>query len=168
MFLPLFVYLSLELIAVSMADFKTKIISNYWSISHILFFLLVVVISPEKYPVNVNTFLYPVGFIVVGFALYLLKIMGGGDSKFLATFYLLIPPKYHDGFTELLLASTVLVGFFLLTMNLQRNWRNIFYDLKQSRGLVIKQYIGSKFSFAPVILLAWVVFGVNKWKVIHL
>lgn len=138
MALPLFVYLFIELLAVSWVDFKTKLISNYWSMLHLVFFVFAAFFFPHVYPISLNTFLYPLLFVLVGFMLFVLKVMGGGDSKFLATFYLLIPPYFHDEFTEILLLSTILVGAWLLVMNIAKNFKHILYELRHERQIQVK------------------------------
>ena len=151
-----------ELMAVAWGDIRTKTIPNAWSILNLIWFVILLLLWPEHYPLAWGTLLYSVVFLVVGFILFLLRIMGGGDSKFLFSFFLLIPVALQSRALMLLLLSTVLIGGFLLLTNLGKHHEKIVAMVKSGYIKGIKQYFGTKFSFAPVILLAWLWLG---WEI---
>lgn len=162
--IPTVVYwlLVLELACVAWGDVRTQKIPNWWSLLNIGWFAGFLFIWPETYPLAWTTFLYSTVFLVVGFVLFLLKIMGGGDSKFLFSFFLLVPVTLQWRALLLLLLSTILIGGFLLVTNLSKNHEKIVASIKTGYIKGIKECFGTKFSFAPVILLAWLWLG---WEI---
>jgi len=151
--------LAIELAAVAWGDVRTQKIPNFWSLLNLLCFGALLILMPEHYPLAWETFLYSFVFLAVGFLLFLLRIMGGGDSKFLFSFFLLIPVVLQPRALILLLLSTILIGGFLLLTNIGRNHERIVAYLKSGYIRGIKECFGTKFSFAPVILLAWLWLG---------
>lgn len=162
--IPLAVYwfLVLELMVVSWGDIRTQKIPNTWSILNLLVFVILLVAFPEYYPFHWEIFIYSTVFLVVGFMLFLLRIMGGGDTKYLFTFFLLIPMALQAKALVILLLSTVLIGGFLFLTNLGKNHEKIVGYIKRGYIKGIKECFGTKFSFAPVILLAWMWLG---WEI---
>jgi prepilin peptidase CpaA len=158
----IFLFLTIELITVSIQDVRTQKISNYWSKLNLITFLILLFIAPEYYRFEWGTFFYSLVFLFVGFSLFLLKIMGGGDSKFLSTFYLLVPVALQPDALKYLLISTMIIGLFFLITNFAKNYQKIIEHTRKGEIHLIKQYFGSKFSFAPVILLSWVWLGFEK------
>ena len=157
--LPIYLFVLIELVIVAYGDIKTNKIPNYWSLLNIATFLVLLWVAPDHYFFEFQTFIFSVAFLVVGFALFLLKIMGGGDSKFLFTFFLLLPVSIHEATFYHLLLSTVIIGGFFFLQNALKNFRTIFdaflaYDLQ-----TVKNCFGTKFSYAPVILVAWLWMG---------
>jgi prepilin peptidase CpaA len=159
---PLFIFLTLELLIVSWGDIKTQKIPNYWSVLNLIIFVGLLIALPEVYPLTWGTFLYSLVFLVVGFLLFILKIMGAGDTKFLFSFFLLIPAAIQPKALILLLLSTVLIGSFLLITNFIKNHEKIVVYIKTGYFKGIKECFGTKFSFAPVILIAWLWLG---WEI---
>ena len=104
----LYYYLFIELVAVSWGDIKYRKISNAWSLLNLATFFMLVIFFPSGYSISLSALLYPIIFFLAGFFLFVFGIMGGGDSKFLATFFLLIPPDGHDDFLLILLCGTIL------------------------------------------------------------
>lgn len=155
-------FMVLELSVVAWGDIRTKKIPNMWSILNLICFAWLLWLWPEHYPLAWGTLLYSVVFLAVGFVLFLLRIMGGGDSKFLFSFFLLIPVSLQPRALVLLLVSTILIGGFLLLTNLGKHHEKIVAHVKSGYIRGIKQYFGTKFSFAPVILLAWLWLG---WEI---
>lgn len=160
--LPLYFFLLIELIAVSVEDLRFKKIKNYWIIFNLILFVLLIFIYPSLYLLSWKTFLLPVIFLIVGFVLFLLNIMGGGDSKFLFSFFLLIPLPWQEVGLNYLLYSIIFIGSIILLRNMVKNFsliKNAWYlgDYKN-----IFKCFGSKFSFAPVILISWVWLGWEK------
>ena len=161
--LSIYLFLLLELVFVSYGDLKSKKIPNFWSLLHLVCFVILLFFAPGLYIFHWATFLYSVAFFVVGFALFSLNIMGGGDSKFLATFFLLIPLAYQHQAFLLLLGSTIVVGGSLFLTHLITYRQQIIYCLRTKDVKNLKNYFGSKFSYAPVILLSWVLLGVEVY-----
>ena len=119
-------------------------------------------IFPDSYALNFSTFVWPIGFFAAGFILFLMRVMGGGDSKYLATFYLLIPQKFHEEAFLSLAIATVLVGGSVFIKNLLNNVNKIVMAWQTKDVSVIRGIFGKKFAFAPVIFISWVWFG---WKI---
>lgn len=157
--LPIYLFVLIELIFVAVADIRTNKIVNLWSVLNLIFFLVLVYISPQYYFFKLDTFIYSSVFLLVGFTLFLLRIMGGGDSKFLFTFFLIVPMHLQEKTFEYLLISTVLVGTFVFITNLAKNFDKLKASLKMGDNEAVKSCFGSKFAFAPVILLAWIWVG---------
>ena len=89
----------------------------------------------------------------------MLKVMGGGDSKFLATVFLVIPLKQQDIVFYNLLISTIIIGGIVFVNNIIVYRRELYKSIKNMDVEGIKKCFGKKFPYAPVILLAWVWFG---------
>lgn len=159
---PIFWLLMLELCAVAWGDVRTQRIPNLWAILNIALFMVLLLLLPEHYPFRWETFLYSTVFLLVGFGLFLLRVMGGGDSKYLFSFFLLIPGGLQPRALLLLLVSTMLIGGFLFLTNLGKNHEKIVAHIKSGYIKGIKECFGTKFSFAPVILLAWIWLG---WEI---
>lgn len=159
--IPAWVYwlLTLELACVSWGDVRSQKIPNAWSILNIVLFLALLVIHPEVYPLHWSMFAYSLVFLVVGFGLFLMRIMGGGDSKFLCTFFLLIPSALQPDALIRLLISTLLIGSFMLLTNVVKHHEKIINAVKIRHMAGIRECFGTKFSFAPVVLLAWLWLG---------
>ena len=162
--MPFFVYLFIlvELLPVSFIDLKTKKISNVWPVLNILTYFFLVFFFKDNYPFVLEHFLFPLGCLGVGFLFFIIKIMGPGDSKFLSSLFLLVTTEFQMTFFLILLYSTILVGSILLLLHTIRNFDKIksavlFREYGQLRGI-----FGSKFTYAPLILFSWVVFG---WKI---
>lgn len=157
--LLLFGYLFIQLLGVSYIDIKFRKISNYWSLLNIGLFILGLIVFPDYYKFALKTFFYPVAFLGVTFVLFAFKIMGGGDSKYLFSFFLLVPESHHEDFMIYLLYTTVVIGFVLLIYNTIRNFAKIFASVRIMDLRGIKSAYGTKFAYAPVILISWIVFG---------
>lgn len=152
----------IELALVSWGDVRTQKIPNAWSVFNLFAFTLLLLLWPDHYPLQWGTFMYSTVFLLVGFGLFLLRVMGGGDSKFLFSFFLLIPVALQPRALVALLVSTILIGGFLFLTNLGKNHEKIVAYLKTGYIKGIKECFGTKFSFAPVILLAWMWLG---WEI---
>lgn len=152
-------YLLIELVAVSWGDIKYKKIPNAWGLLNIITFILLVLFCPSQYTFALPTFFYSLAFFIMGFLLFSLRIMGGGDSKFLATFFLLIPVSRQGEFFVILLYGTILVGGSLFFYHSIKNWRRLYAILMTGTWRELHTIYGKKFAFAPVILFAWPIFG---------
>ena len=151
-----------ELLIVSFIDIRTKKISNLWSMFHIALFIGLQV-SSREWP-EITHFIFPLGMIVVGFILFLFHIMGAGDSKYLASIFLLTPTPLHMPFMEKLLTVTIFVGTILLTMKFVKSAAKIKAYLMTFYIKGLKAEINSRFSYAPVILVSWILFGIALWQ----
>jgi len=167
--IPLVVYLflSIQLLFVAYTDFKTRTISNFWPIINIFVFLNLMWIFPQIYLFKWQILIFPIAFIFVGFILFLMKIMGGGDSKYLSSMFLLIPIEVQDTAFIYLLYTTVIVGSTLIIFNLLKNFDRICLMAKTYDINGIKKLFGKKFTYAPVIFIAWMWFGWQNRMNIH-
>lgn len=157
-----YIFVLLELIPVSYIDFKTKKISNIWPILNILVYIFHLFYFKSQFPLVFEHFLFPMGFIVLGFLFYMLGIMGPGDSKYLFSLFLLIPLNYQNNFFITLLYATIIMGSILLLLHAFRNFDKIKKVILLGDYGQLKSIFGSKFTYAPLILFSWVVFG---WKI---
>jgi len=160
----IFGLISIQLLAVAWIDLKTHKISNRWAILNVLLSVLFHIFLPSSYPLTWEILIFPLGFLVIGFFLFLLHIMGAGDSKYLASLFLLIPLELHLVFFERLLLSTMLVGGFLLALKVIKHFAQLRAYFISRYWSGIKGVIKSRFSYAPVILVAWIILGVNLWR----
>ena len=149
----------IELCTVSFLDLKFRKIKNSWSLLNIALATACFFLYPEVYIFSWDSFQFSCVILLVGFGLFLLKIMGGGDSKFLSTFFLLIPVAAQDLVFSYLLAVTVVIGLGMLIFNTIRNYKKLILSLKTSDIVGVKNCFGTKFPYAPVILLAWILTG---------
>ncbi|MEC7274978.1 MAG: prepilin peptidase [Bdellovibrionota bacterium] len=161
--LVLLVFLAVELAVVSYIDIKYRKISNYWSLLNISLFVASLFVFPKFFFFSFSTFFYPLVFLGVGFFLFTLKIMGGGDSKFLFSFFLLVPEMYHELFFLKLIYSTIAIGLYLLIYNTAKNFDKLALSVKIMDVRGIKSVYGTKFAYAPVIAISWVAFS---WDVL--
>ncbi len=157
--LPIYLFLLVELLFVGWIDYKTEKISNFWPIINIAFYSLFLLFIPQFYLFNLDTFLYPIVFLVVGFGLYAVRIVGAGDIKYLFSFFLLVPLKYQDTFFSFLLISTLAIGIFLFLYNTFRGFAKIKEALRFKNVAYIHKVYGKKFAYSPIIGFAWVWFG---------
>lgn len=158
----LYIFAIIELIFVSYLDFKYKKISNYWSLVNLIGFFILLFLYPDLFSFSLHTFFYPLVFLGVGFFLFVVKVMGGGDSKFLFSFFLAIPESYHEAFFLKLIYSTVVVGLTLFIFNTFKNFDKIKVVIATKDIKHLKDVYGTKFAYAPVIALSWILFG---WEI---
>lgn len=160
----IFVLVLIQLMAVAWIDFKTEKISNRWILVNTGLSLFLHVFVRSYYPLSWEVLLFPVGFVVIGFLLYLLNIMGAGDSKYLASLFLIIPLEYHILFFSKLVLSTIVVGIILFTLRLFTNAGKLKAYFLSHYWDGIRGTLKSRFSYAPVIFLAWIILGINIWN----
>lgn len=158
-----FGFIMLELLTVAWIDFKTAKISNKWILVNAVVSILLHVFLRNLYPLSWEVLLFPVGFIVIGFFLYLANIMGAGDSKFLASLFLIVPPEFHLPFFEKLVLSSICVGTLLFSYRIYKNSFALKAYFVSRYWAGIRETLKSRFSYAPVIFLAWVILGFNIW-----
>ena len=159
--MPWYVYglIFLELLLVAWIDFKTAIISNYWFLVNILSFVLLSIFLPNIYIWGVQNFFLPLAFVLVGFMLFQLNIMGAGGSKYLFSLFLLVPYELQDMAFYTLIFSTILVGSMSFLINIYQNKKRLALALDKKDVQSIKGIFGKKFTYAPVILMSWIWFG---------
>lgn len=162
----IYIYLFLQLFVVAWFDLKTCKILNIWPLSNIIIFVVLLIIAPEYYSITLNTFVYSLSFLFVGFTLYALKIMGAGDVKYLFSFYLVAPAIYHESAFIMLLYTTIAVGIAMISMHTIRNFRHIVWALRTHNATLLKGIYGKKLPFAPIILASWIGFGWENKEVI--
>ena len=161
-----FIFLSIQLLVVAYIDFKTRKISNVWILINFIFFCVLTFLFPKIYVWNISALLFPLAFLFVGFTLFLMNIMGGGDSKYLFSFYLLVPLGFQEGVFLYLLYTTVIVGSSLLLFNALKNFDRIALMFRVGDLAGIKKIFGQKFTYAPVIFIAWMWFGWQNHSVL--
>lgn len=159
---PIFAFLLIELLFVAYADLKYRKIKNIWSFLNLGFAVILFSSLPDIYPFAIESFQFTFAIIAGGFFLFLLKVMGGGDSKFLATFFLLIPLKLQETVFYYLLIITVLIGAFNFIRNIIHNREKLFESIKRKDVKGVKSCFGTKFAYAPVILVTWIWIG---WEI---
>lgn len=166
--LPIVVYIfiSIQLLFVAYIDFKTKKISNVWMLINFIFFVVLTFVFPLSYTWSIQVFIFPMAFLFVGFSLFMLNIMGGGDSKYLSSLYLLVPLEHQEVTFVYLLYATILVGSTLLLFNILKNLDIIIHHFKMRDIAGIKRIFGKKFTYAPVIFIAWMWFGWQNYKIL--
>lgn len=162
--LVVFVFLSIQLLVVAYVDFKFRKIANFWILINFIFFCLLTWIFPQLYFWNLKTVFFPLSFLLVGFLLFAFNIMGGGDSKYLSSFYLLVPVGYQDSVFLYLLYTTIIIGSSLLLFNLIKNFDRIIELVTVGNIAGIKKIFGKKFTYAPVIFVAWMWFGWQNYS----
>lgn len=162
MSLALFWAILAQLLIVSYVDVKTSKIRNYWPLLNLLIFIGILIFT-RSLP-ELTHFIFPVGMIVAGFVLFVFHIMGAGDSKYIASLFLLVPTPYHLLFMEKLLTVTIFVGSILLFMKFVKSAAKIKVYLVTFYFKALRAEVHSHFSYAPVILVAWILFGIDLWQ----
>lgn len=154
----------LELALVAWIDIKIKKISNLWFVANVILGAAFHFIYPLDYPWEWATLIFPIGWIVVGFLLFLVGIMGAGDSKFLASLFVIIPLEHQSIMFEKIIYSTLAVGVVLLAIKIIKDFQKIKAYAFTAYWAGLKESIRSRFSYAPVVFLAWILVGVQLWK----
>lgn len=154
----------IELLVVGWIDYKTEKISNKWILVNLGAAVVLHIFGRNYYPLTWEVLIFPVGFIVVGFLLFLVNVMGAGDSKYLASLFLIIPLEYQLLFFEKLVLSTVVTGSVLLSIRVMKEREKLkaYFMTRYWGG--IKETIKSRFSYAPVVTVAWILLGFNLWN----
>ena len=159
-----FTFILIELVLVGWIDFKTQKISNRWIIINLVASVVLYATFKENYPLSWEVLIFPLGFIFVGFFLYLVNVMGAGDSKYLASLFLVVPLDLHLVLFEKIVLTTISTGAFLLIYRIFLNRNDFKAFLVSHHWEGIKQILKSRFSYAPVILLSWVFLGLHIWN----
>lgn len=162
--LSIYIIILLQLLFISYVDIKTRKISNIWPIVNYLMFIVCLLLLPDVYKLTWEVFIYPAVFILVGFLLFVLKIMGAGDTKYLSSFFVLVPLESQDLVFIQLAYSTLVVGVILFAYNTFMNFNKIKSALILKNVQLIKTVYGKKFAYTPVICVSWIVMGVVIWR----
>jgi prepilin peptidase CpaA len=160
--LSLYIFLLIELVVLTQIDFKVrKILNPYILLNILLFFFFIFSLKPF-YSLKLDHFGYPLLFIVIGWPLFKLKIMGGGDSKLLSSLFLMIPTSFQDYFLLNLLWVTILVTGFRFLINILGSFDKLKEGIKKKDFSEFQKNFGKKIPFTPIILIAWIWIGVEK------
>lgn len=148
----LFIFLIIELILISIYDFRFRKIKNYWHLINIVPFIAMAIF--ENIYVYRTHFIIPVATFAVGFLLYRfpignIKIMGGGDAKLITGLVLVMPSTFQIIFLEHLIIITILVASILIL-------QKIAIRIKSILKFDFEGIIGPKFPYSPLILIAMV------------
>lgn len=154
----------LELMIVGWVDFRRAKISNNWILVNVVLSILSHLFLRPLYPLGLEVLIFPVGFVIFGFCLFLMGIMGAGDSKFLASLFLIVPLEYHMIFFERLVLTTIVMGLCLVVIRTIKNRTTIRAYLVSQYWSGIRSIFRSSFSYAPVIFMAWIFTGLTVWK----
>jgi len=153
-----------QLLIITFIDIKTAKIYNVWPIFNIIFFIIIQFLDQKIIFLSIDKILFVVCFLAVGLILYLLKIMGGGDSKYLSSLFLITPNLWHEDLLIKLVSATIIVGSFSMLTNITRNKQQLI------NSILIQDYkstflaLGGKFPFSTVILISWCWLGVEKLR----
>lgn len=160
----LYLIILIQLVIVSMVDLKTHKISNLWVMGNILAACILFFFFPDILTFSLEHLYIPLGFIVIGFVLFLLNIMGAGDSKYLASLFLLTSQTQQFELLQTLLVVTMVMGGLLLLVKVLKHWKTLKAYFVSGFFSGMKAIIRSKFSYAPAICLAWILWGVTLWR----
>jgi prepilin peptidase CpaA len=162
--LAIYLFLLLQLFIVSWVDIRTRKISNFWSILNAAILAPVLYIFVQDlYPWDWTVLIFPAGWILIGFFLFLLGIMGAGDSKYLASVFAVVPPDLQMVMFSQLVNATLLIGGFLILLKIAKDFQKIKAYALNTYWLGLKEIFHSRFSYAPVIFIAWIFVGLKLW-----
>ena len=147
----------LELVFVAALDIRTRKIPNEIVAIN---FLLIFFTWEQSQVEHIGEFLLmPLITLMLGFGLFLLRLVGAGDCKLVVS--ILVNLSYLDqrAFLEQLAKVTILFSIVYLMIK-SWNRRSELLRLFGSRQYVtaLKQVRGDT-AFAPVVLLAWIKYG---------
>lgn len=142
----------IEMLYVTKMDLVEKKIPNAWSVLHILFFGLLLIVPNSAVFISFGHFYWPMITLVFCFILFSMDIMGAGDAKYLSTFLLVIPRSFQERFLENLMYSICLgVGcYWLITVLMY------YLRITKDERKPIKQLLFGKIPFAPFILTSFI------------
>lgn len=160
-FTLIILFLLVNIVVVAAFDLKTRIISNYWSVSNLVFCLVFFFLFPDYFDRSFQHFQIPLAFFVVTFILFAMKIMGGGDSKYFSTLFLIIPTLIQMAFLHKLIILTAVVGFIFLLINIVKRRNLVKMELLTGQFKSLYFKLGSKVPYAPIAALAWI------WQVVE-
>jgi len=147
---------------ISYLDFKYRRIPYQYILLNLVLYFFFISIFKGHYSFIFEHYIYSILFIIIGFIFYLhpLKIMGGGDSKLLASFFLLVPSYFQDLFLLNLLWVTILVTCICKILDLFENYNNMIEHIRRKNYSKLYD-LGKKIPFTPIILLSWFWVGIE-------
>ena len=153
-FLSLYIFLLFELAAVAWADLKYRKVPNLWSYLNFGLFLALTLSTSGIWSFSWMVFCWPLLIFIFGFLFFWLGIMGGGDAKYLASLFLVIPLRDQEPFMFALLIATIIASAVLIL------W-NFYKESSSGKGFIvyIKENFGRKYPFIPVVFFSWAVYG---------
>ena len=161
----LYLLILIQLFWVSLIDIKHKKISNQWIYFNLALTAILWIAFPDNYAVTGQKLLYSLTFFAVGFVLYLIKIIGAGDSKYLASLYLVIPINWCELALYSLFLSTLIIGGFVFFTTVVKKYDQLWPSFMARDYAQVAKLLNNRFSYAPVILVSWVLLGVLVfWK----
>lgn len=160
---PLYYLILCEMLVVAIIDFRTRRIWHLWHFINIALFIVGLLFFTDRYQMSWSHWRFPLGMLGVGFVLYWVRlggvrVMGGGDGKYLASIFLVVPSAYQLLYFEALLWTTILVASILLLFNIVKNFKFVV------QSFLIKHFnygtiFGSRFPYVPLMVLAWLWMG---------
>lgn len=160
--LTLNIFIFIQLIAVAIVDLKERKISNKWHFLNLILYVIFNFLFPDYFSFSLESIQYSLLFLGIGFLLFNLGVMGGGDSKYLATLFLIVPSATQDKLMYHIINVTILIALILCLKNILKHRKELWGKLKSRNLQGVKSYFGGKFPYAPVILLAWVVLNIEQ------
>ena len=156
-------FVLLELVVITWYDLKNRKISNLWPSANILLFGLCLILFPGAYPLSWELFKIPLLFFLGGYGLYLTGIMGAGDVKYLTSYFLLIPPAFHQTAFFCLLYTTMSVGLVLFLLRGAKNFDKMILFSLFREGRWLKGIWGKKVAYSPIVLVSYVWLGIKTF-----
>jgi len=164
--ISLYLFLIIQLAAVSYVDLKTKKISNIWFVLNVSVFLCLYFLFDGLYEITFVTFFYSIIFFIVGLFFFSIKIMGAGDSKYLVSFFILVPVRFQESALMNLLEATIIIGTIHFIFNSFKERKKIKRVFIEKKITLLRECYGKKFPFAPVILVSWMLFGWRNYEML--
>ena len=161
----IYTFILLNLIVVAFYDIKTRKIQNIWSILNLFFGALFLTLQKAMYEFSFQHFYYPTLFFIITFILFWMRIMGAGDSKYLTTFFFLIPTKQHEYFLFYLILTTYVIGLFFLFLNIIKKRKIIIQEIMTGKLKSVYFQLGTKIPYIPVAFIAWIWLGIDYFKI---
>ncbi|MCB9092065.1 MAG: prepilin peptidase [Halobacteriovoraceae bacterium] len=152
-------FLLVQIGFVAIGDIKHRKISNQWLWLNLALYIAFLFLFKDYYQFTPSTIFYSLTFFVVGVFCFWLKIMGAGDSKYLVSLFLLTPSTWQDQSFSLLVISTMIIGGFSFLTSLIQNYEKIVAYAKSGYVQGVRQCLGNKFPYAPVIFMSWIWLG---------
>ena len=76
---PIYIFILIELCIVAYLDLKYRKIRNVWILVNVVISIGLFISFPKFYILKIESFQFSIAFIFVGFLLFMMKIMGGGE-----------------------------------------------------------------------------------------
>lgn len=155
-----------EASAVAWSDARHGTVPNAWPLLNLALFPAALLLFPHAYgPLGWGTAAAPLLWLAAGFVLFRLRIMGAGDSKYLASLFLLVPEGLRAAlFLRLVLASALGCGALLAARLARRAGPILALDPARAPAL-LREAVAGRAPFAPVVLaaVAWFLLADAGW-----